>query len=83
MRYPYETTHQYRPGSVAERTATIRHAAAIMSALYHATVPILTVIIRRAFGVAGGAVADPGDGLNTRVAWYVPTRLVSDHRTSS
>ncbi|KAL1943830.1 hypothetical protein VTO73DRAFT_3648 [Trametes versicolor] len=56
-------------GSVAERTATIRHAAAIMAALYHATIPIFTVIIRRAFGVAGGAVADSGDGLNTRVAW--------------
>ncbi|KAH9849625.1 propionyl-CoA carboxylase [Lenzites betulinus] len=56
-------------GSAAERMATIRHGAAIMSALYHATVPIFTVIIRRSFGVAGGAFSDPGDGLNTRVAW--------------
>ncbi|KAH9941153.1 propionyl-CoA carboxylase [Epithele typhae] len=56
-------------GSAAEHAATIRHGVAIMSALFHATVPIFTVIIRRAFGVAGGAFADPGDGLNTRVAW--------------
>ncbi|KAI0634843.1 propionyl-CoA carboxylase [Trametes polyzona] len=56
-------------GSAAERMATIRHGAAIMSTLYFATVPIFTVIIRRSFGVAGGALSDPGDGLNTRVAW--------------
>ncbi|OJT03451.1 Propionyl-CoA carboxylase beta chain, mitochondrial [Trametes pubescens] len=56
-------------GSVAERMATIRHGAAIMSALYNATIPIFNVVIRRSFGVAGGAISDPGDGLNTRVAW--------------
>ncbi|KAI9069893.1 propionyl-CoA carboxylase [Trametes sanguinea] len=56
-------------GSAAERAATIRHGASVMSALYHATIPIFTVIIRRSFGVAGGALSDPGDGLNTRVAW--------------
>ncbi|KAI0371278.1 propionyl-CoA carboxylase [Pilatotrama ljubarskyi] len=56
-------------GSTAERMATIRHGAAIMAALYHATVPIFTVILRRSFGVAGGALSDSGDGLNTRVAW--------------
>lgn len=62
---------------MAERTATIRHAVAIMSALYHATVPIFTVILRRSFGVAGGAISDPGDGLNTRVAWYVVSPTAS------
>ncbi|KAH9887199.1 carboxyl transferase [Cubamyces lactineus] len=56
-------------GSAAERMATIRHGVAIMSALYHATTPIFTVIVRRSFGVAGGALSDPGDGLNNRVAW--------------
>ncbi|KAI0360456.1 propionyl-CoA carboxylase [Trametes cingulata] len=56
-------------GSTAERMATIRHGVAIMAALYHATIPIFTVILRRSFGVAGGALSDPGDGLNTRVAW--------------
>ncbi|KAF9458934.1 propionyl-CoA carboxylase [Collybia nuda] len=56
-------------GSVAERTATIRHGAAALSALYNATVPIYTVVIRRAFGVAGGVFADPDEGMGTRVAW--------------
>jgi len=49
--------------------ATIRHGAAAMAALYHATTPIYTVILRRAFGVAGGAFADPEDGTGARVAW--------------
>jgi acetyl-CoA carboxylase carboxyltransferase component len=39
--------------------------------LYNATVPIYTVITRRAFGVAGGVFADPEDGMGTRVAWSV------------
>ncbi|KAJ3513153.1 hypothetical protein NLJ89_g3112 [Agrocybe chaxingu] len=56
-------------GSVAERNATIRHGASAMAALYQATTPIYTVIIRRAFGVAGGAFADPDDGSGNRVAW--------------
>jgi acetyl-CoA carboxylase carboxyltransferase component len=51
--------------------ATIRHGASAMSALYHATVPIFTVVVRRAFGVAGGAFADSEDGRGTRVAWFV------------
>ncbi|KAF8645587.1 hypothetical protein AX16_007721 [Volvariella volvacea WC 439] len=56
-------------GSLAERTATIRHGAAALSALYNATVPIFTIIIRRAFGVAGGSFGDPDDGRGYRVAW--------------
>ncbi|KIJ63181.1 hypothetical protein HYDPIDRAFT_176205 [Hydnomerulius pinastri MD-312] len=56
-------------GSAAERIATIRHGASAISALYNATIPTYTVIIRRAFGVAGGAFADPEDGKNTRIAW--------------
>ncbi|KAF9486232.1 propionyl-CoA carboxylase [Pholiota conissans] len=56
-------------GSLAERMATIRHGASAMAAFYHSTSPIYTVIIRRAFGVAGGAFADPNDGAGTRVAW--------------
>lgn len=58
-------------GSIAERTATIRHGASALSALYNATVPIYTVVTRRAFGVAGGVFADPEDGMGTRVAWFV------------
>ncbi|KAF8906805.1 propionyl-CoA carboxylase [Gymnopilus junonius] len=56
-------------GSLAERTATIRHGASAMAALYQASIPIYTVIIRRAFGVAGGAFGDTDDGSSIRVAW--------------
>jgi len=56
-------------GSAAEKTATIRHGASAMSALYVARVPVFTVVIRRAFGVAGGAFAHPEDDNNNRVAW--------------
>ncbi|KAF8639467.1 hypothetical protein AX17_001487 [Amanita inopinata Kibby_2008] len=56
-------------GSVAERTATIRHGVSALSALYNATIPIYTVILRRVFGVAGGAFADFDDGANVRAAW--------------
>ncbi|KAF5370356.1 hypothetical protein D9758_006907 [Tetrapyrgos nigripes] len=56
-------------GSLAERIATIRHGASAIAALYHACVPIYTIIIRRAFGVAGSGFTDPEDGKNTRVAW--------------
>uniref|UniRef100_A0A8H8CFJ3 CoA carboxyltransferase C-terminal domain-containing protein n=1 Tax=Psilocybe cubensis TaxID=181762 RepID=A0A8H8CFJ3_PSICU len=56
-------------GSIAERMATIHHGAATMAAIYNSTIPIYTVILRRAFGVAGGAFADPNDGSGTRVSW--------------
>lgn len=49
--------------------ATIRHGASAMSALYNSTMPIFTIILRRAFGVAGGAFADPEDGKGKRVSW--------------
>ena len=51
--------------------ATIRHGASAMSALYNARVPIYTIIVRRAFGVAGGVFGDPEDGKGARVAWSV------------
>lgn len=56
-------------GSLAERMATIRHGAGAMCTLYHAATPIYTVILRRAFGVAGCAFADPENGKGARVAW--------------
>jgi acetyl-CoA carboxylase carboxyltransferase component len=56
-------------GSVAERMATIRHGAGAIATIYHASTPFYTVILRRAFGVAGCAFADPEDGKGLRVAW--------------
>jgi len=42
-------------GVEAERAATIRHGARAMVAVFQATVPWATVIVRKAFGVAGSA----------------------------
>ncbi|KAL0571034.1 hypothetical protein V5O48_010925 [Marasmius crinis-equi] len=55
-------------GSLAERLATIRHGASAMSAIYNASISIYTVIVRRAFGVAGSIFTDPKDGSNVRLA---------------
>ncbi|MEO1203260.1 MAG: carboxyl transferase domain-containing protein, partial [Pseudomonadota bacterium] len=42
-------------GSQAEREATIRHGVRALAAIYQATVPWCSVILRKAFGVAGAA----------------------------
>lgn len=42
-------------GSEAEKAGTIRHGARALAAVYQATVPWCSVLIRRAFGVAGAA----------------------------
>jgi len=42
-------------GTEAERTATIRHGARAMSAIYQASVPWCSIILRKVFGVAGAA----------------------------
>lgn len=55
-------------GTAAERASTIRHGAAAIAALYQASIPWFTVVIRRAFGVAGAALVDRGDP-DVRVAW--------------
>jgi acetyl-CoA carboxylase carboxyltransferase component len=49
-------------GSRAEREATIRIGARAITAIYQATVPWCTVVVRKAFGVAGAA-----HGNHTRV----------------
>jgi propionyl-CoA carboxylase beta chain len=43
-------------GVQAERAGTIRHGVRAMAAVYQATVPWCTVIIRKSFGIAGAAV---------------------------
>ncbi len=55
-------------GTEAEREATIRRGATAIAALYQMSVPVFTVIIRRAFGVAGAALVDRGEP-DVRVAW--------------
>jgi len=45
-------------GTRAERAGTIRHGAKALSAIYQASVPWCTILIRKAFGVAGAAMMD-------------------------
>lgn len=45
-------------GQRAERAGTIRHGARALSAIYQASVPWCTILIRKAYGVAGAAMMD-------------------------
>ena len=45
-------------GLEAERTATIRRGVETMNAIYKSTVPWASVIIRKAYGVAGAAMSN-------------------------
>jgi acetyl-CoA carboxylase carboxyltransferase component len=55
-------------GTAAERAGTIRAGARALAAVYQATVPWVSVILRRVFGVAGAAHGN-AQGLNLRYAW--------------
>ncbi|MEM7254805.1 MAG: carboxyl transferase domain-containing protein, partial [Pseudomonadota bacterium] len=55
-------------GLQAERTGTIRHGVRAMAAINQSTVPWCSVIIRNAFGVAGGAHRPVGR-YSVRYAW--------------
>ncbi|HEU5322571.1 MAG TPA: carboxyl transferase domain-containing protein, partial [Methylomirabilota bacterium] len=55
-------------GEAAERAGTVRKGVRALSAVYQATVPWLTVIVRRVFGVAGAGHANV-QALNLRYAW--------------
>ena len=45
-------------GLEAEKEATIRRGFETMSAIYEASVPWATIVVRKAFGVAGAAMSD-------------------------
>ncbi len=55
-------------GLAAEQAGTIRKGVRAISAVYQATVPWLTVIVRRVFGVAGAGHGNV-QKLNLRYAW--------------
>ena len=55
-------------GTTAERAATIRKGARALVAVYQATVPWVSVIVRKVFGVAGAAHGN-AQKLNYRFAW--------------
>lgn len=58
----------YAIGTIAERTATMRHGIALATTYYSTTIPIFSVVTRRVFGVAGGIMLDCRDP-RMRVAW--------------
>jgi acetyl-CoA carboxylase carboxyltransferase component len=55
-------------GTAAEHAGTIRVGARALAAVYQATVPWISIIIRRVFGVAGAGHGN-AQGLNFRYAW--------------
>jgi acetyl-CoA carboxylase carboxyltransferase component len=55
-------------GKQSESEGTIRHGARALAALYQANVPWCSILVRRAFGVAGAAHADHTK-LHYRYAW--------------
>ncbi|MBI5259390.1 MAG: methylmalonyl-CoA carboxyltransferase [Burkholderiales bacterium] len=55
-------------GPEAERAGTIRHGARALSAVYQATVPWCSILVRKVFGVAGAAHTN-ASRLRYRYAW--------------
>lgn len=55
-------------GKQSEENATIRFGSQALAALGQSTVPFCCVVVRKAFGVAGGANHKPGSH-HIRVAW--------------
>jgi acetyl-CoA carboxylase carboxyltransferase component len=55
-------------GVEAERAATIRHGARALSAIYQATIPWCSVLVRKVFGVAGAGHTN-ASRLRYRYAW--------------
>ncbi len=55
-------------GVQAERAGTLRHGARALASVYQATVPWCTVIVRKAFGVAGAGMCNP-TRFRYRCAW--------------
>ncbi len=58
----------FQIGVEAEEAATIRYGSRAMAAVYQATVPWCSILVRRVFGVAGAAHQSTGR-LNIRYAW--------------
>lgn len=55
-------------GGEAERTGTIRYGVDAMNAIYKARVPLASVIVRRAYGIAGSAMSN-AERFQYRFAW--------------
>jgi acetyl-CoA carboxylase carboxyltransferase component len=55
-------------GREAEMAGTIRYGVNAMNAVYRATVPLASVVIRRAYGIAGSAMSN-AERFQYRFAW--------------
>ena len=55
-------------GHAAESSGTIRYGVNAMNAIYRATVPLASVIVRRAYGIAGSAMSN-AESFQYRFAW--------------
>src|SRR4051812_45648861 len=55
-------------GTAAERSGTIRRGARALYAVHQATVPWVSILVRKVYGVAGAGHGD-GSRLNLRYAW--------------
>ncbi|WP_438730139.1 acyl-CoA carboxylase subunit beta [Parasphingorhabdus sp. DH2-15] len=55
-------------GTEAEKAGTIRHGVEAMNAIYSASIPWCSVIIRRAYGIAGSAMSN-AERFQYRFAW--------------
>jgi propionyl-CoA carboxylase beta chain len=55
-------------GGEAERTGTIRYGVQAMNAIYRASVPLASVVVRRAYGIAGSAMSN-AERFQYRFAW--------------
>lgn len=58
----------YAIGTIAERTATMRHGVALATTYFSTTMPIFSVVTRRVYGIAGAVMLDNRDP-RMRVAW--------------
>nr|POE74358.1 propionyl-coa carboxylase beta chain, mitochondrial [Quercus suber] len=58
----------YAIGTVAEKTATMRWGVELWKTYYTTTTPIFSVIVRKAYGVAGAVMVECRNP-HTRVAW--------------
>jgi propionyl-CoA carboxylase beta chain len=55
-------------GGEAERAGTIRYGVQAMNAIYRATVPLASIVVRRAYGIAGSAMSN-AERFQYRFAW--------------
>jgi acetyl-CoA carboxylase carboxyltransferase component len=58
----------YAIGTIAERTATMRHGVSLGTTYFSTTTPVFSVVTRRVYGVAGGIMLDCRDP-RMRIAW--------------